>query len=239
MNRGFFVTATGTGAGKTVFAAGLLIKMAEMGMDAAPMKAVQTGAAKPGIAPDLGAIFKMAGFKPEKKELRFMQPFVYRDACSPHLAAEREKRACASADAVKKAVKKLMEKHGAVVAEGAGGLLAPVSRRTKETMADVIKASGLTAILVCPAGLGAINLACLSINEMKRRGIKLAGFVLNDLEGGRGPEYIKKDNVRIISEMTGIKCLGTVPRMKKPGKRTLSSAIGGMTPVMRLIRGLK
>lgn len=128
MKKGFFVTATGTGVGKTVFTAGLLAALMEKGVNAAPLKAVQTGMSGSKISPDLEKIFRASGFKPKKNELHLMQPFTYEHACSPHLAAELSGKKCATAAGVKNAAEKLMKKYATLVVEGAGGVLVPVDR---------------------------------------------------------------------------------------------------------------
>ena len=43
LNRGVFITGTDTDAGKTVAAAAVLVSMRAAGIDAVPMKPVQTG----------------------------------------------------------------------------------------------------------------------------------------------------------------------------------------------------
>lgn len=70
MKKGFFVTATGTGAGKTVFTAGLLLLLRQRGINAAPLKAVQTGMGNSALSPDIGRIFNLSGFKPGEKRDR-------------------------------------------------------------------------------------------------------------------------------------------------------------------------
>lgn len=239
MGKGFFITATGTGEGKTIFTAGLLIKLMEAGINAAPVKPVQTGAGKSKIAPDLALVFKLAGFKPAKGELDSMQPFIYKDACSPHLAAKREKRKAASIAGIIKAIKGLGEKYSFIIAEGAGGLFVPLSRKKNQRMIDLIKETGFKAVLVCPAGLGAINSACLSLYAMKKAGIKIAGFVLNDVIGDKREAYIIKDNAKTISAMTGAVYLGTLPYMNIISRQALSKVFDGLIGLKKLLKGIK
>ena len=46
---GFFITGTDTGVGKTAVTALLLAELRRRGINAAPMKAVQTGCVKEGL----------------------------------------------------------------------------------------------------------------------------------------------------------------------------------------------
>ena len=237
MNRGFFITATGTGAGKTIFTAGLLALLLEKGVKAAPLKAVQTGMSGSKISPDLKVIFRLSGFKPDKRNLELMQPFTFRDPCSPHLAAERCGKQCASAAGVKMAAEKLLRKYDAIIAEGAGGVLVPVDRKKRSYMADIIKETGLPVILVSQPGLGAVNHACLSFEALKSRGIKTAGFIFNNIDGKSGGNYIARDNAMVIEEYSGAKYLGVLPFMKVINRETLLGAVEAMPGIKKLIDG--
>jgi dethiobiotin synthetase len=233
MAKGFFITATGTGEGKTLFSAGLLLLLRHYGINAAPLKAVQTGAGK--TSPDLVRIFKLTGFKPGPAEIGYMQPFLFRDGCSPHLAAERQKKPYASAGKIQRAISFLSGKYEMIITEGAGGVLVPVDRKKKTYMADIIRKTGFPVILVAPAGLGAINQACLSIEAMKNRKIKIAGYVLNNARPEKD-SYIAKDNARVIEQFTGIKYLGTLPFIKHPAKKILLRSLKKMTGLNSLIK---
>ena len=238
MRKGFFVTATGTDAGKTVFTAGGLAMLLEKGVDAAPVKAVQTGMENSKISPDLKVIFSLSGFKPAEKEIGFMQPFTYLKPCSPHLAAELDNKRPAAVDGIEKAVEKLYKSHEAVVVEGAGGLLVPVDRKKRIYMADIIKALDLPVILVSPSGLGAVSSCCLNIEALKSRGIKIAGFVLNDIGPKSRDGYIEKDNARVIREFSGAGYLGTLARIKNMNRKNLLKACSSMDGLKKLIDGV-
>jgi dethiobiotin synthetase len=238
MKKGFFVTATGTGVGKTVFTAGLLAALLEKGVDAAPLKAVQTGMSGSKISPDLKKIFRASGFNPGKSELRLMQPFTYEHACSPHLAAELSGKKYATAAGVKNAEEKLLKKYEAIVVEGAGGVLVPVDRGEKTLMADIIKATELPVILVSQPGLGAVNHACLSFEALRQRKIKIAGFVFNYAYAGGKSGLIEKDNAKVVEQFSGIKYLGSLPFLKVVNRKTLLDAFDSMAGVKALIDGV-
>jgi dethiobiotin synthase len=236
MNRGYFVTATDTGAGKNVFAAGLVLLLRSKGIAAVPVKPVQTGMKRPGISPDLAKIFFLAGLARDRTVLSLMQPYCYTEPCSPHLAAERDKKPYASAVKINENLEKLAGQYGSLIVEGAGGVLVPVDRNKRTCMADIIKASGLPVILVSKSGLGAINHASLSIEALKNRKIKIAGFVLNNIFRRGAENYIIKDNAKVISQYTGVKYLGTLPYLKKLSSKNLLSAMKRMKGLNRLIR---
>ena len=126
--RGIFITGTDTGVGKTMVAAALLTLLRQCGVDAVPMKPVQTGCIRRGhelIAPDLDFCLRMAGLKPQIEEQDWMCPCCFAPACSPHLAARLARRPIQLRRIVT-AFHNLAARHDVVLAEGAGGVLAPI-----------------------------------------------------------------------------------------------------------------
>jgi dethiobiotin synthetase len=123
MIRGVFVTGTDTGVGKTRIVAGLVRRLRAAGVDAVPMKPVQTGATRDGagrlVAPDLEEVLAAVGLDLLDGERDDLAPYRYEPACSPHLAVRLTGRpidleriaACAARAAARRA---------ALVVEGAG-----------------------------------------------------------------------------------------------------------------------
>jgi dethiobiotin synthetase len=210
MHRGVFITGTDTGVGKTVVAAGVLLALRRAGVDAVPMKPVQTGCRRRAGAwapPDLEFALRMAGLQPTRAELRRMSPYCFRPACSPHRAARLAGRRI-SLVRITAAWRALAARHAAVVVEGAGGVLAPVAG--PRTMLDVMRALKLPAILVARPGLGTINHTLLSLRELRRGGIRVLGVVLVATRPGRS-EAIEKDNRATIAALGRTRVWGRVP----------------------------
>ncbi|MEM9423948.1 MAG: ATP-dependent dethiobiotin synthetase BioD, partial [Spirochaetota bacterium] len=103
-----------------------------------------------------------------------------------------------------------------LLVEGAGGFYVPLDRRQRLMVADIAGRLGLPLILVAQSGLGAINDTCLSLEAIGQWGLPIAGFVLNDLSPEPSSQYIRDDNPQIISELSGIPCLGTLPYLANP-----------------------
>ncbi len=209
--RGFFITGTDTDAGKTIAAAAVLLSLRASGLDAVPMKPVQTGGVKTEggrRSPDLDFCLRMADLTPPGDELQDMAPYIFDPACSPHLAAEVSNREI-SLDRIVEAFANLLKKHDCVVVEGAGGLLAPISQTV--TMIDLIAALGLPVILVARPGLGTINHTLLSVRELERAGLAPHGIIFCETKAGWGE--IEQDNVQTISRMSKARVLGRIPHM--------------------------
>ena len=216
MNRGIFITGTDTGVGKTLVAAGILRWLREQRIDAVPMKPVQTGARREGdklVAPDLEFCLSAAGLKPSDSELKLMLPYAYEPACSPHLAGRLAGNYLKIPEIVRCA-RKLLEKHQAIVVEGAGGILVPLNER--QTMLDLMAELNYPVVLVARFGLGTINHTLLSVRVLKSAGLDLIGVVFNRTEPPRAQnELIEEDNPEAIAAFGDVPVLGKLGYFKK------------------------
>lgn len=207
--KGVFVTGTDTGVGKTYVSAALLSALRASGVDAVPMKPVQTGCAcRQGklVVPDLSRCLKTAGLTPREAELAPMAPYRFRPACSPHLAA-RLAGVRISLPVIVQAFRQLSRNHDCVVVEGAGGVLVPLDER--KTMLDLMVRLSLPVVLVARPGLGTINHTLLSLRTLRDARLTVLGVVLNQSTPGRWGR-IEEDNRRTLErlgQVTVLACL--------------------------------
>jgi dethiobiotin synthetase len=232
--RGVFVTGTDTGVGKTRIAAGIVRRLRAAGIDAVPVKPVQTGAVRDahGLlrSPDLDEALALAGLALEAAEREALVTYRFEPACSPHLAArlageEIELPRMASQ------LERLAARHQALVVEGAGGVLVPLG--PEATMLDLAAALALPAIVVARAGLGTLNHALLTVEALRRGGVGVLGVVLNDAApADEGSRWIQEDNARTLEER-GVPVLARVPWC--PGDvAALDAALAGIDPARLL-----
>ena len=205
--RGIFVTGTDTGIGKTVCAAALLAAAKSMGLNPSYMKPVQTGCAADS---DLDFCSAVAGLRIDPKDRPLMVPYAFTPACSPHLAASRAGVAI-SIPKIKTAFSKLRVRNDFIVVEGAGGVLAPINHKP-QTMLDVMAALKLPVVLVARPGLGTINHTLLSLDALRRKGLRVLAVLFSDSKPVRWG-YIEKDNVRTIRTLGHVKECIRVPFM--------------------------
>ncbi|MBB3880534.1 dethiobiotin synthase [Sphingomonas pseudosanguinis] len=190
------VTGTDTEIGKTVFSAALT-----GALGANYWKPVQAGTDEDGHG-DAETVARLSG--------RPVLPSAYRlkTPCSPHRAAEidgvtidRERLA-------------LPQVEGPLVAEGAGGVLVPVTRQM--LFADLFTHWGRPVVLVARTGLGTINHSLLSIEALRSRGVPILGIAFV----GEGVE----DSEATIAAIAGVKRLGRLPRLDVLNRETLAEA---------------
>jgi dethiobiotin synthetase len=209
--RCIFITGTGTAVGKTVIAAGLLRWFRGQGLDAVPMKPVETGLDEAGAPSDLQFCLDASGLNPTAEDLADMQPYQYAPACSPHLAGRLANR-YPQLDTILACAQRLAQRHELVVIEGAGGLLVPLNE--SQTMLDLIVAGRFDVILVAHSGLGTINHTLLSIEALRSHGAKLLGVVFNAAAPvAQADRFIHIDNPATIERFGKVNILGCVPRL--------------------------
>ena len=208
MGKALFVTGTGTDIGKT-YVTGLIVKcLRDAGLSAGYYKAALSGAevaADGTLLPgDALHVARAAGLDAAEVTVSY----VYRDAVSPHLAAQIEHRPMDFAK-VAEDYRRAKERTDYLTVEGSGGIICPLRWDDDEhvVLDDLAVRLGLAALVVADAGLGTINAAVLTAEHLYARGIPLRGFIFNNWQGG----LMQEDNVRMVEEITGAHVLARVP----------------------------
>jgi dethiobiotin synthetase len=203
MARGVFVTGTGTEVGKTVVAATIARTLAGEGQRVAVFKPAVTGLDE-GVETDHALLRRASGSDQSDEEIA---PYRYGPPASPHLAAtlageeidpERLRRVAATA----------AESADAIVCEGVGGLLVPLS--SSYLVRDLAADLGYPLVVVASPGLGTINHTLLTVEAARSAGLEVAAIVLNPWP--QQPTEIERSNRETISELTGVPVL-TLPQV--------------------------
>jgi dethiobiotin synthetase len=216
-----FVTATDTGVGKTVVTAGLVAAARARGIDAVPMKPTQTGCIRVHrrwIAPDLAFCHDMAGYGPPDAEMALACPFPFEPACSPHLAAALT-GSRVSIDRIRYRFNRLRSQHDAVVVEGAGGVLVPINER--DSMIDLMVALKTPILLVTRTTLGTLNHTLLTIDVIRRRGLKILGMVAVHHDA-RPIGMIEQNNLETLRGIARIPILAQLPFCEALARNTVT-----------------
>lgn len=173
---GFFVTGTDTGVGKTVAACALVRGLRERGIDVGVMKPIETGV---GVAGPLDALAlrDAAGVGDGIEEIC---PLQFAMPAAPNVAAAAEAREV-DLELLAQSFAEIAGRHELMVVEGAGGLLVPTT--SGSDMGDLAQQLDLAVIVVARMALGTINHTLLTLREVERRGLALAGVILCDADG--------------------------------------------------------
>lgn len=181
---GLFVTGTDTGIGKTFISALIAREVQLSGRQVGVFKpacsGAEVGADGADFWPDLNALRESTASTASLDEVC---PYRLREPLAPPVAARRA-GVTIDFDVMLTAARRQRERHEFVVIEGVGGWLCPLTDR--HLIADFAAALGLPVVIVARRGLGTINHTLLTIESIQRRGLQIAGVILNDVlnEGG-------------------------------------------------------
>jgi len=203
--RGFFVTGTDTGVGKTVVSCALVRALRAQGSDVGAMKPVETGVTEAGPL-DAIALRAAAGNRDPLDEVcpqRFALP------AAPTVAADAEGRSV-DIEAVHKAYAALVARHELMIVEGAGGMLVPAADGV--TMVDLAGALELPLVLVARAALGTINHTLLSLEVAELRNVTLAGVVISHADGPTSDPDLA--NLESLRQALGERLVGEIPHLE-------------------------
>ena len=209
---GIFVTGADTGVGKTVVCGLLAGFLRGRGFRVVTQKWVQTGCE--GEPEDLAAHWRLSGLAvpPAVERAEDLCPYRFRLPASPRLAAAREGRRV-EAPVIEASFRRLAARHDLVVVEGTGGFLVPLAEGV--LAGDLVARIGLPALLVVGNRLGCVNLALLSVEAIRRRGVPLLGLVFNRTEeDARTAPEVLSDNPRAVAEEAGAPVLGELPFLR-------------------------
>ena len=179
MARGYFVTGTDTGIGKTRFAVALICALQQRGLKVAAMKPVAAGCEAMDGRCTNEDVLALSQAADVKADLACINPYAFMPPIAPHIAAAQTGTTIAL-DKIVSAYSALAAQADAVVVEGAGGLCVPLNSRYD--IADLVAALDLPLILVVGMRLGCLNHALLTAEVIARRGLQWAGWVGNILD---------------------------------------------------------
>ncbi|WP_422061652.1 dethiobiotin synthase [Sphingopyxis sp.] len=188
----FVITGTDTGIGKTVFSAALAGATSTR-----YWKPVQAGLEE---ETDSETVARLAHVAIVPEAYRLVTP------ASPHLAAE--------IDGVAIDPDRLTPPEGALVVEGAGGALVPVTRSL--LYADLFARWQIPVIVCARTSLGTINHSLLTIEALKSRRVPIHGIAFL---GDTMP-----DSETIIPQISGVRRLGRLPRLDPLTPESLAAA---------------
>ena len=200
--RGVFVTGTDTGVGKTEVACAILRAQRARGLDVGAMKPAQSGHVA-GEPSDAERLRDAAG---SSDPLDRVCPYTFAAPLAPAVAARLEGRTL-SLEHIVEVAAALARRHAALLVEGAGGLLTPLTDR--ETYADLAAALRLPLLVVARAGLGTVNHTALTCEAARRRGLEVYGIVLNRPTAATDPS--EPWNAGEIERLTGARVLASLP----------------------------
>jgi len=193
----FFITGTDTGVGKTRVAAMLVRALRAAGVDAVGFKPICCGGREDAellAEASIGAV-----------TLNDVNPVWLRPPVAPYAAAMIEGRMVDVA-LVRETFARLRMEHTAVIVEGCGGWLVPVTRDF--SMADLAADFALPVLVVAANRLGVINHTLLTVAAIQSSGLRCAGVILNQPHPPADGDAAVITNRAVLDELLDVPLLG-------------------------------
>ncbi len=215
----YFITGTDTGVGKTVLTALLVRHLRARGVCARAIKPFCSGGR--------GDARILRRAQDNEVTLDEINPWHFRAALAPVLAARRERRTVARSE-VLRYLRACADQCELLLIEGAGGLLSPLGEGFDAR--DLILELKATPIVVCPNRLGAVNqvrlvLAALPLVQARNARIGLMPVAR--------PNQATRTNVALLSEYVEAGRITLIPRVRWPAVMEQSQTPTGLTKAFR------
>lgn len=201
-HKGFFITGTDTGVGKTRITLAVMRTLQQQGLRIAAMKPVASGCElmAEGLRNEDALLLQQ--YASQNNPYDIINPYAFAPPIAPHLAAARA-GVTINLTRITAGYQQLAAASDGVLVEGAGGWLVPLNET--QTIADLAVALGLPVILVVAIRLGCINHALLSAQSIRASGCALAGWIANHTlpTDAQSAELVSSINQRITAPLLG------------------------------------
>ena len=177
--KGFFITGTDTGIGKTRVTAGLLRAFTLHGHKTVGMKPVASGAEPTPAGLRNADALTLQAAASERRSYELVNPYCLAPPVAPHIAA-LEAGIEIDLTTICSAYARLCSGADMVLVEGIGGWQVPLSPVLE--LPDLARELDLPVILVVGLRLGCLNHALLTARAIQADGRTLAGWVANAIE---------------------------------------------------------
>jgi dethiobiotin synthetase len=216
--RGLFITGTDTGVGKTRIGTQLIHELVGRGLLIRPRKPVESGCPRHGdelLPSDALALRAAAG---NREALDRICAFPLEAPVSPTRAAALAGQSL-NLEQLVNACRQDVSAEDFLVVEGAGGFLSPLARDALN--ADLAQRIGVPVLLVAADRLGAVHQVLVTAEAIERRGLVLAGVVLNQVDPVIDPRL---DNATELAHWLAITVMA-IPHQHVAGPRPQLAAL--------------
>jgi dethiobiotin synthetase len=184
------ITGTDTSVGKTVVAAALVGWLKANDVDVAAMKPIECG----DDGDDATFLHRASGFAGSMADVR---PIRFQEPIAP-LAAATARGAVIDLSQLDDAFSRLARDRDAVVVEGAGGILVPITETL--SYAQLFARWNLEVIIVAADRLGVINHVLLTVMAALDQRLTIKGIVLNTIAADADDRDQSRSSNRAILE---------------------------------------
>ncbi len=172
-----FVTASGTGIGKTFVTRALINQLRAGGRRVRALKPIATGFEPDSSEPsDTELLLHSLGLGSDAKAIAAISPWRFIQPLSPDMAAAREQTSIAFEQLLS-----FCEANGEdeiTLIEGIGGVMVPLDE--EHSVLDWIVALSAPALLVVGSYLGTLSHTLTAAGMLRASGVEIAGIIVNE-----------------------------------------------------------
>ncbi|MDH4281578.1 MAG: dethiobiotin synthase [Myxococcales bacterium] len=222
--KGAFITATGTGVGKTWLARALTIACVQRGKRIAAIKPIETGADPTPL--DALALARACG----NESLATAQG-LYRakEPLAPYAIEKRGGPSIGSLRAMAKRIRELGSDADYTIVEGVGGVLVPLDR--EHTIADLAALLDLQTVVVARNALGVLSYTLTAVEALRKRKISVRAIVLNHVERDRREDISRSSNIEVLAD-----CLPRIPILRAPRVQSPEGMIDTASQLLDMLK---
>ncbi len=229
--KGFFVTGTDTGVGKTIISCGLAAVLKEKKIDVGVFKPLLSGISREHPESDTSLLKQMSQTSLSYEDIT---PFAFKEPLAPYVAGKLEGKVV-NIEEVLQCWERIRERHEYFIVEGAGGISVPLGENF--LVSDLIKALQLPIVIVARPNLGTVNHIFLTVQYAKSMGLKIAGIVINGISDH--PDMAEKTNPKLIEKLCDVPILGITPKLKELTKESIKKMVNDHIDVTLLINQME
>ncbi|HYQ71430.1 MAG TPA: dethiobiotin synthase [Gammaproteobacteria bacterium] len=217
--RGYFITGTDTGVGKTVVTLGLMAYLQALGQTVAGMKPVASGCERSAEGLVNEDALQLQRQSSVALPYALVNPYALEPPIAPHIAAARA-GVTISIDTIRSTFDVIAARADCVLVEGVGGWQVPLN--SGETLAHLAGALELDVILVVGLRLGCLSHALLTAESIVSSGCSPAGWVANRLPPVADAT---EENINTLKSRLSFPFLGVVPPLERLQPRRVAGCL--------------
>ncbi|MBI1882970.1 MAG: dethiobiotin synthase [Chlamydiae bacterium] len=201
MKKGFFVTGTDTGVGKTLVSCVLARILGRWG---------SVGVMKPFASGNRQDALRLQGAaRRDDLTLDEVNPIYFKEPLAPYSARGFGKKAI-DLKKVLKSYQRISASSDFMIVEGIGGLHVPLSGVLD--VADLVLKLNLPLLIVTHLRLGTLNHTLLTVDYARQKGLQIKGLIF--CESRVAKDWASKTNPQALQRLTQLPLLGHIPCLK-------------------------
>lgn len=176
----FFITASGTGIGKTFLTSLFVRSLKRRGRHVSAIKPVISGWDPEDLTCDTLQIASALGVEANQASIDNISPWRFKEPLSPHLAAAAEQQTISLDALVRHCRDSAHAASDILLIEGVGGVMVPLNE--EHMVLDWMKALHYPAIIVVGSYLGSLNHSLTTFAAVAAQGIPIHAVVVSESE---------------------------------------------------------